>query len=627
LVSFSTHSADQFGIQIMTDHEEQNEAGTSEVQDPNKRELLKASAAAIAAGTIFNASFTRAYDAPSGVQDALNKTGRQRLPFRQGQRNWFSNIANWYEFPTANPDILEIWAYTDKLSYAPGDEVALHVNTTADSYSLEVFRDGGTLDSVHKQEGVAGAYHETPIEAYESGCNWPASTHFRIPSDWKSGGYVIVLTVEREGQKVEHEAFFLLRSAYPGSTAKILFLPAIPTWIAYNDWAGGCSYRLPPEAGGGGREARETSYSIHTSTHKPWPRGFIRLPKIAIGNAIKERASGDIPIGWEVAYPDMDYLFSNGYSMFTTLAGWAHYDRIFAVWAEQNGYSLDYASMHDIYNDPKLLEPYDLIVQVGHDEYHTYEYRQAVDAHLARGGKVMRTGGNILWKVRWESENNRQTYYKHGRRKEDPMYEQGKRERLTVGWHHHESPTEPPVTTWGVNGHKGFYANVGGASPRGAGGFTVYRNKHWVFEGTDLYYGDLLGGHVPVVGVEVDGVDYTFRHGLPYPTGDDGAPKNLEILALAPATAAEETDHGHSEGLHFYGDIYDDAAELAADFNIEPTKENLDKLIYGNSAVTYMQKGAGEVFAAGTMYWVMGLKVSDPFIERITKNVIDRFTS
>jgi hypothetical protein len=295
--------------------------------------------------------------------------------------------------------------------------------------------------------------------------------------------------------------------------------------------------------------------------------------------------------------------------------------------AEQNGYSLDYASMHDIYNDPKLLEPYDLIVQVGHDEYHTYEYRQAVDAHLARGGKVMRTGGNILWKVRWESENNRQTYYKHGRRKEDPMYEQGKRERLTVGWHHHESPTEPPVTTWGVNGHKGFYANGGGASPRGAGGFTVYRNKHWVFEGTDLYYGDLLGGHVPVVGVEVDGVDYTFRHGLPYPTGDDGAPKNLEILALAPATAAEETDHGHSEGLHFYGDIYDDAAELAADFNIEPTKENLDKLIYGNSAVTYMQKGAGEVFAAGTMYWVMGLKVSDPFIERITKNVIDRFTS
>ena len=69
------------------------------------------------------------------------------------------------------------------------------------------------------------------------------------------------------------------------------------------------------------------------------------------------------------------------------MAGWGHFDRHFAIWAERNGYEMDYASMHDVYDNPDFLEPYDLIVQVGHDEYHTFEYRKVVDAHFARGGK------------------------------------------------------------------------------------------------------------------------------------------------------------------------------------------------------------------------------------------------
>jgi hypothetical protein len=148
-----------------------------------------------------------------------------------------------------------------------------------------------------------------------------------------------------------------------------------------------------------------------------------------------------------------------------------------------------------------------------------------------------------------------------------------------------------------------------------------------VFEGTDLYYGDILGRIVPVVGFEVDGVDYTFRHGLPYPTGEDDAPDTLEILALAPAVQAEEIDHGHSEGLHMWGDMFGDARENAAEMGDEPTQKNLEKRIYGNAAVTYMQKGNGEVFAAGTTGWVHGLTGGDPFVERVTKNVMDRFTS
>ena len=48
------------------------------------------------------------------------------------------------------------------------------------------------------------------------------------------------------------------------------------------------------------------------------------------------------------------------------------------------------------------------------------------------------------------------------------------------------------------------------------------------------------------MGYESDGVDYTFRSGLPYPTGEDGAPDELDIL---PAPVTLEEDHGHAGSL------------------------------------------------------------------------------
>lgn len=72
----------------------------------------------------------------------------------------------------------------------------------------------------------------------------------------------------------------------------------------------------------------------------------------------------------------------------------------------------------------------------------------------------------------------------------------------------------------------------GGAAPRMNGVFTVYRPEHWVFEDTDLYYGDAFGSRpASIVAFEVDSLDYTFRNGLPEPTFLDGAMEKTEILA------------------------------------------------------------------------------------------------
>ena len=48
----------------------------------------------------------------------------------------------------------------------------------------------------------------------------------------------------------------------------------------------------------------------------------------------------------------------------------------------------------------------------------------------------------------------------------------------------------------GAGSAYGLYSRFGAAMPRGSGAFTVYRNDHWMFAGTGLRYGDLLGAAI-----------------------------------------------------------------------------------------------------------------------------------
>ena len=345
-------------------------------------------AAAAAAG----ASAMAAPIADAQARETTGKATTAQLPLGRGE-TWTGQIVSWYEFPTSDTDRLEIWGYTDSLSYAPGDEIALHVNTTASEYAIEIFRDGGIWQSVFKKEGIPGKHHPTPIDYHERGCGWPADERIRIPSEWKSGGYVVVLSARKGDDRTEQEAFFLLRSARPGQYTKILFMPAVPTWFAYNDWGGGSHYRLSSEFGSDGREARETSIAAHYSSHRPWARGFIRRPSSAPNAVQKPRLTRNRSIGWRPRYPAIDWAFVNGYSLFSSFAGWASYDSRFARWAERAGYRIDYASPYDLLDMPDLLGTYNVVFQVGHDDHHTRAYRDTLERHLARGGRIVRMGG------------------------------------------------------------------------------------------------------------------------------------------------------------------------------------------------------------------------------------------
>ena len=521
--------------------------------------------------------------------------------------------------PSTDPDALEIWGYTDQPSYAPGDTVGLHVSTTAPSWGFEVWRDGHAFTRAHSCSGLAGSHYPVGDDVVAAGCGWPRGASFEIGSDWVSGGYIVVLRAERDGREVTQDAFFVLRPAAPGGRSKLAMVAATYTWQEYNDWGGGCGYFSDEHVDhtGDPLEVREKSFKPRLSFQRPWSRGLIRTPVGA-----PRIAQPPPPAGAAVGVPAADWAVSHGYSVWTVAAGWARYDALTFRWLEANGYEPDLLSQWDLDRDPGVLDGYAAVVTTGHDEYWTAAGRGVLDSFIERGGRYARLAGNIVWQVRLADGGRTQVCHKYAAHA-DPERHSDDIDRRTGALEAHYID-RPPVTTFGANGLRGVYSRMGGLSPRGAGGFIVYRPGHWAFSGADVYYGDVLGADVPLVGYETDGVDYTIRGGLPYPTGADGAPESLEILALTPVTLEEE-DHGQAGNLI---SIADGDLSFAAEalFGAD-TGANRDKIRYGSAVITAMPKGSGEVFCAGTTEWCHALAQGDSQVETITRNVLDRFLS
>jgi len=539
----------------------------------------------------------------------INPTASKPQPM-YADDHWMSKI--WYEIPRDDQAIPEVHTYTDRMSYDPGDEVEFHSTATAPEWTLEIYRDGHRPEVVHRVEAIGGVFVPTPRDAYRSGCSWPVSHRWRLPEDLRSGFYRVVSRCARAngGKFIQHH-FFVVRPTEKTRKAKILMVLPTSTWTAYNDFGGACHYY-------GIAGETEDQASPILSTQRPWTRGLVWLPPGA-PRFVDDRPPemGDVP-----RYPVMEWAYSNGFAQYLGSAGWAQYDRHFVVWAESEGYELDIITQTDLHYWPNLLSAYPCVTIVGHDEYWSREMRIGIEAYVEAGGKLARFGGNFLWQIRLEDEGRRQVCYKFDAAKDDPIRNTDKAHLLTTAWEAKEVKW-PGVTTVGVNGADGVYANWGGFAPLGQKGLTVYRPSHWAFEGTGLTYADMFGDKARILGYETDGLDYTFRHGLPYPVEAEGVPETLEILAMAPAVMAEGQPDG--EGFRYY----------VADMDLEKivqcltgglASEDLDRYRYGSAVMVHMCRGKGEVLTAATCDWVMGLTRRDPYIERITRNILDRFS-
>lgn len=525
-----------------------------------------------------------------------------KSPYAWTAPGWLS------EMPSGAPDAEEIWVYADRYSYAPGETVNLHVHTTADRYELEVIRDGVKPERVLLLSDRPGRRQTTPPDSYAAGCGWDVTNTFQIPADWRPGFYlVLVRFTDRAGAPFEREGFFVVRAERPSAPAVLLLTTS--TMTAYNDWGGANHYR------GLSEDPRNDIHSPVLSTLRPIARGMCKLPPGAPREGHQAPPAQFAP----PRYRAKEWARLTGRSRHYASAFWATYERHFVVWAEREGYELDYLTQQDLDRSPECLDGYECVVIVGHDEYWSWRMRDALDRFLDNGGNLARFGGNFEWQVRLEENGTRQLCYKSRAADpvDDPRY-------TTIMWDH-PAIGRPAAQTMGLTGMAGIYTRYGVATPRSSGGFTVYRPDHWVFDGTDLYYGDVLGGApVCVVAFEVDGVDYTFHKGLPYPTHADGAPTSLEILAMAPAVVGEVDRWNGTEAIN--GPEYEYLEQVAEQFGDE-IPEYLRDRRYGAGMIGVCRRGDGTIVNIGTTDWVSGLDHRDPFVERITHNVLRRLSA
>jgi hypothetical protein len=384
----------------------------------------------------------------------------------------------------ADPASLFIEGYAGQRSIAQGEEIPIHVSTTAAKYEIEVARLGAVREVVWKKTDVPGAAYAVPEDASANGCRWPESV--RVPSGaaWKSGYYEVILRAADAGGKWSHRgkrtaessAWFIVRQAKPGATSKILLQLCTNTYNAYNNWGGFSVYAY---------NSLSNNQGHRVSFERPGPSQFSR---------------------WELP---------------------------FVQWAEKNGYALEFAANDDLEFRPEILGSYKLVLSVGHDEYWSTPMRDNLEGWIGKGGNVAFFSGNTCcWQVRAEDNGRAFTCCKQNYHL-DPVFATREFKTLSTLWSHHLLK-RPENEMTGVGFLWGGYRKSHGQFMTDPAEYEVHRPDHWIFAGTSLKRGEKFGGKDTIVGYECDGCELNWKDGLPFPTCKDGTPKTFEVLATCP---------------------------------------------------------------------------------------------
>jgi hypothetical protein len=503
--------------------------------------------------------------------------------------------------------------YPDRASAKPGESVGLCCAGRG-RFSVEVARVGATREVVWRRDDLEASDHPVPDDAAQHGCGWPVTVEIVVGDDWRSGCYEVDL-IPGDGSPSRH-ACFAVRAPL-GRRAPCLLVMATATAAAYNDWGGLNLY----------------TGAVDSSLRRPWGHGFVRRPQGAYLRHAHTINPGrgtidDVDVNGTRRLADIE---AHQLSPWVAEAGWSNWEAPFVRWAESQGYAIDVATSTDLHSDPQCLDEYTLMLSVGHDEYWSWEMRDALEAFAGSGGNVAFFGGNnVCWQVRFDSDGARMTSYKFMGPFSDPVVGTPDERRMTGLW---SDPMigRPENHLTGVSFTRGGYVRFGYGVPRGSGGYTVWRPDHWVFEGTALRYGDQFGADPVVVGYEADGCALTLENNLPVPTGEDGTPRDMEVLATSPAhlwsglPQNPEMPPRQRPAELIAGDLEYVAMRLFGDWSAT----NVAKVAAGNAVMgVFSRPGGGTTFTCGCTDWARGLEPGpDPDVARITANVLDRLGS
>ncbi len=467
----------------------------------------------------------------------------------------------------------------------------------------------GATETIVWEGQVPADDHPTPRGAYMSGCDWPAAHAITAQDDWRSGYYQVELTIDIDGKARTEYAFFVLRPP-ANSPNSILLQLSTNTWHAYNDF--------------GGRNLYTGATTV--SLQRPMSRGYLHKPPGA-GRRVTTTNPPDADMNTHIGY-----LTKNHLSPYAGSAGWPDWELPFIRWAESAGYGIDLCTNADLEEHPRLVDGYKLLLSVGHDEYWSGPMRDTVESFIASGGNVAFFSGNTaFWQVRMEdpapttseAEPNASMIGYKGFFKQDPVYGTDRVGELTSMWSDHEIG-RPENHMTGVSFTHGGYHRIGKRATNGAGGYTIHQPNHWLFDGTGIDYGDVLGAKATVVGYECDGCDFTYRDGRPYPTGSDGTPENFVILGTAPAPHFTRTTATRPPPPDQPSEVEFIAARLYGTRDAA----DVERISAGHAVLgSYIAPSGGVVVTSGSTDWAHGLAGRDAQIEQITHNVLCRLGS
>jgi len=433
-------------------------------------------------------------------------------------------------------DGISVGGYTSRPSVAQGESIGFYISTDLPTYNLKIYREGGTRTLMTTIPNLTGVKYEC-LGGYAIGCGWPVAVNFQVPASWPSGFYTVEIPTTAKGNQF---AIFWVREDSPGSASTVLYLASVNGYQATSNFGGKSFFDLSSDS-----------------------------------NLRSSVLSFDRPYG------------SNG------RGNWP-LEQDLVVWAEAKGYTLEYATTYDMEYTTGLLDPYQVVVLGGYGDYWSWSMRQQVKAFLGRGGRLINLSGKTMW-FQTRYENNGRTVISYQNAASDPI---STTQSIT------SRASDFPIldTEAAITGLSFRSGGLTGASfitstlsyENGYGGYWVQNSSHWVFEGTDLTNGSVLGRgtdlETSVLGRETDGT--TFNCDVDGRTilgaiGNNGTPENFRVLGIAPASQGANSDMGF------------------AAFGI------------------YTLPGGGAVFSSGSVGWSSA--IHDPKVAQITANVLNRF--
>lgn len=481
-------------------------------------------------------------------QQRFYYTASSLAPVGGNWNGWNNGGTAFYAPRDVSASYPNLEGYSSTTSVSPGETIKFYISDKAAqgtpvSHTFTFHRVSNLISSDPPIDSVTIPVDSQDIYACSTtdGCPWATTLTKTIPlAGWPAGLYYLNVSASQN-------IYFVVRPSVPASGSNVLLILPFSTWQAYNTWGGSSTY---PESG--------VVFSGNASFNRPTASNIWRHTSFISSMLNKTDGNG-------------------------------------------NHYSLEYASDVELHSNPNLLNSYQLVVMLGQNEYISKSMRINIDNYVMNGGNLAVFGGNTSWyQIRLENDSNGNSYRKLVCFKEQPGDTTTDLSLKTVKWHlvgyngtgipaYPINLIYPENQTFGLSY---LYGTIYGPDPNDprpknvenygwpSGSplqFEVKQANHWVYSSTGMQDFQSFGLFYNADGTVKDGLTGTstaegdslhFRcandecsYAYPgqtvgkklYPTGDDGAPINFEILAYMDAIPNQLQNYQHSSNVEMAG--------------------------------------------------------------------------